>query len=173
MIGFTAERVTWIDVGSDQVFVEDVRAILGKSLAPAASQLAEYVRVNKLSGQSLNIGRDRRLNSRGWHIRGTTRDSVRPYRMKDRHGNDLPRYMVRPGVGIWGSLNYLSGMTKGVAVSKLGNGFRYIRPRPFMDEAWKEWGAGKKLRSIGESVQSAWLRERASRAPQTETIGGQ
>jgi hypothetical protein len=165
MIGLFAERKKWIDIGSHQFLVKDLQDIFGKSLALSSSQLAEYVRKNKLSGQSLLVGRGHR-----GHKGGQTRDSMQFHRLRDRRGNALPQYMARPGVGVRGSLNYLYGMAKGAAASKLGKGFNYARPRPFVSEAWKEWGGGRKVRSLSEAVQSSYLRELAGRAPEVETF---
>jgi hypothetical protein len=172
MIGFRAERKTWVRVGSLDVEADGLKAVFGKSLALASHKFAEYVRDNYLSGQRLAVGVGRTLKGGKNRPGGTTRESTRPYRMKDRRGSDLPRYMVRPGVGIPGSLNYLYGIARGQAVSKNENRFHYKNGPAgfFVEDAWKAWGAGKTVRRYAEAVQDSWLRELANRSPETETI---
>lgn len=173
MIGLFTERKKWIDIGSYQFLVADLQAIFGKSLALSSSQFADYVREHKLSGQSLRVGKGRPDakppgKTRG-HQGGQTRASMMSHRLRDKRGNALPQYMARPGVGVKGSLNYLYGMARGAAASKLGTGFNYSKPRPFVSEAWKEWGGGRRVRSLSEAVQASYLRKLEGRAPEIET----
>jgi hypothetical protein len=173
MMSFAATRKTWIHIDRAMVEAEELKAVFGKSLALAAGTFSEYVRDNYLSGQALNVGEGgRKLKSGEYRPGGITRESTRFYRMKDKRVSDLPRYMVRPGVGIPGSLNYLYGIARGQAVSESGKRFYYAKPIGFfIEDAWKAWGGGKEVRKLGEAVQSSWLRQLASRSPDVEAIG--
>ena len=155
MIGITLARKKWID--PNEFSVEGLKAVAGESLALASFRFAEYVRLNKLSGQSLP------------KLTGETWDSTRSYLMTKKYGAN-PAYMVRPGVGIRGSLNYLYGMARGFAVAKSGEEYYYKKATPFITEAWKEWGGGRQVRTLSEAVQASYLRELAARSPETETI---
>jgi hypothetical protein len=155
MIGLTLARKKWLDLNN--FAIGDAYAIMGRALAGSSKDLAEYVRLHKLSGQSLEAPT------------GETRGSVKPHRMTKRYGI-VPAYVVRPGVGIKGSLNYLAGVARGYAVAKSGKQFFYKRPRPFIAEAWKEWGGARKVRKNSEAVLDRYLKELETRTPETETV---
>jgi hypothetical protein len=155
MIGLTLAWKKWTDL--DRFTVGDMYAIFGKTFALSSAKFAEYVRLQKLSDQSLNA------------LTGETRDSLKSYRMTKKYGV-VPAYMVRPGVGIPGSLNYLYGMARGFAFSKSGKQFYYARPRPFMKEAWEEWGGKKQVRSYAEAVKDSYIQKLLSGASEIETI---
>jgi hypothetical protein len=154
MIGMRLAWKKWTDL--DKFTVGDIYAIFGKTFALSSAKFAEYVRDYKLSGQSL------------YEPTGETKESTKPYRMTKKYGV-VPAYLVRPGVGIPGSLNYLYGMARGFAVAKSGKQFFYARPRPFIKEAWEEWGGKKQVRSYAEAVKDSVIQKLLSGAPEIET----
>jgi hypothetical protein len=66
---------------------------------------------------------------------GETRKSIGFYRTKKKN----PEYLIRPGVGIPGMLNYLYGEARGYATSRSGKKFSYTKKRDVVNEGWKEW----------------------------------
>lgn len=75
-------------------FGDDLPDIANLITNAIASEYAEYVKSNYLSGQVLQA------------ITGETRDSVKFYDEK------TAVYRVRPGTGIPGNLNYLAGLAR-------------------------------------------------------------
>jgi hypothetical protein len=167
MIGLTFSRQKWIDL--DEFAANDLEAISAKSLALIASLFAKYLRENKLSGQVLQVGKDR-LVSHGatLHQAGLTRYSTQPYSTKNRYG--VPSYIVRPGVGVPGNLNYLYGMARGYAVAKTGNWFEYKTKYEFFKSGWREFKAGGKMRKLTEAVKGKYMQNITSKNPIVETI---
>jgi hypothetical protein len=154
MIGLTLLRQKWIDL--DDFAANDVENIAAKSLALISALFAEYLRANKLSGQVYPA------------LTGETRESTKQYAARKRFGT--PAYIVRPGVGIPGNLNYLYGMARGYAVRN-GEAFRYDHPRPFLKEGWREFRAGGKVRTLTEAVKASYMNHLSSGSPEIETLG--
>ncbi|MDR1903073.1 MAG: hypothetical protein LBQ88_12440 [Treponema sp.] len=169
MIGLTLSRQKWIDL--DEFADNDLEAISAKSLALIGSLFAKYLRENKLSGQVLRVGKSR-LTGKGdktkLHQAGLTRYSTRPYSTRNRYG--VPSYMVRPGVGVPGHLNYLYGMSRGYAVANTGKWFEYKTKYEFFKSGWREFKAGNKMRKLTEAVKGKYMQNITSKNPIIETI---
>jgi hypothetical protein len=61
-------------------------------------------------------------------------------------------------------------MARGFAFLKSDKQFEYARPRPFMQEAWKEWDGKKRVRAYAEAVKASIIQKLLSGAPEIETI---
>ena len=79
---------------------------------------------------------------------GETKGSIGVYRGTAKK----PVFVVKAGLGIRGSLNYLAGLYKGEAVSRSGKTFSYARPRDLIKTGWKEFGGAGKLQSLYEQT---------------------
>ena len=138
MNAFTLARRKYGDLDK---FADEVRTKMSaRILNLVAEQFSDYVRRSKLSGQVLGVRS------------GKTRESMGFYRLKRAKS---PTYVVRPGRGIDGRLNYLGGMSRGMLIAPKNGEWVYIRdengkitarvksavvkPRPFMAPAWLEW----------------------------------
>jgi hypothetical protein len=159
MIGITLTTKKWFDL--DEFSAEDARCVSGKMLAAMAYQAAAYIQASKLSGQNLAVKT------------GETRESMGAVPQGKKWGT--PAYLVRPGVGIKGSLNYLAGIARGyrakIAGEGWGEGVYYKKgPNPFIQEGFKEWKAGGRMRRIGEAVKAKYFAALANGAPKTETV---
>lgn len=153
-------------------FTAEVKTKLGaRILNLMAEQFSDYVKRSKLSGQVLNARS------------GKTRDSMGFYQLKRGKG---PAYVIRPGRGITGRLNYLGGMSRGMLLSPKKGEWLYIRdeegritarirsaiikPRPFMVPGWKEFKASGNVRGIMRGVYAAYLERAFGGSPVETTI---
>ncbi len=156
MIGVTLAKRKYGDLDK---FASDVRTKMSaRILNIMAAEFSEYVKRSKLSGQVLSVRS------------GKTRESMGFYQLKRGKG---PAYVIRPGRGISGRLNYLSGMSSGMLIAPKRGEWVYIRDeqgritarvrsalvkaRPFMAPAWKEYKAGGNVRAIMRSVYAAYV----------------
>jgi hypothetical protein len=154
MNAFTLVRRKYGDLDK---FAKDTRTKMGaRILNLIAEQYSDYVRRSKLSGQVLNVRS------------GKTRESMGFYQLKRAKS---PTYVVRPGRGIDGRLNYLGGMSRGMLIAPKQGEWIYIRdesgkitarmksvvvrPKPFMVPAWKEWKGN--ARTLMRGVYNAYV----------------
>lgn len=164
MNAFTLIRRKYGDL---EKFAEDTRTKMGaRILNLIAEQYADYVRRSKLSGQVLNVRS------------GKTRESMGFYQLKRAKS---PTYVVRPGRGIDGRLNYLGGMSRGMLIAPKKGEWIYIRddsgkitarvksavvrPRPFMVPAWQEWKGN--ARTLMRGVYNAYVQREFSSPVET------
>lgn len=155
MIGITLERRKYGDLDK---FADDVRTKMSARILNIISEnFSEYIKRSKLSGQVLGVRT------------GKTRESMGFYQLKRAK---TPTYVVRPGRGIDGRLNYLGGMSRGMLITPRRGEFIYIRDeagritakvraatvhaRPFMGPGWKEFRASGNLRGIMTAVYNAY-----------------
>ena len=121
-------------------FTENVAAV---SVATASGRFTAYLR-------------NQRFHKYFEDRTGETRGSIGRYRYKTK----APAYVVKAGVGIPGSLNYLAGLYRGRAVSRSGKVFDYKGgARPMLEESWKAWGGKGKLETISEEVLEKMIAE--------------
>jgi len=152
--GVTLSRRKYGDLAK---FASDVNLKMGnRILSILAAEFSEYVKRSKLSGQVLAVGS------------GKTRESMGFYKLKRSKG---PTFVVRPGRGIDGRLNYLGGMSRGMMITPKKGEWVYIRneageitarvkaatvhARPFMVPAWNEYKGN--VRTISRAVYGAYL----------------
>jgi hypothetical protein len=150
-------------------FADEVRTKMSaRILNLMAEEFSDYVRRSKLSGQVLSVRS------------GKTRESMGFYQMKKAKS---PTYVVRPGRGINGRLNYLGGMSRGMMIMPKRGEWVYIRDdsgkitarvksaivrsRPFMAPAWQEWKGN--ARGFMKGVYNAYV-ERAFSGSGVETL---
>lgn len=153
MIALTLTRTKYLDLDS---FAEDEVPKMGnRTLNLISEAFADYVRRNKLSGQVLDV------------LTGETRGSVGFYKIKSARTS---KWVVRPGMGVPGHLNYLAGFGRGMMVSVRGRSFT-VHPRPFMKPGWKEFRASGEPRRIARAVRAAYLEHAAKRTPTVEVVG--
>ena len=158
--------------GDLEKFTSEAKTKLSaRILNPMADQFADYVKRSKLSGQVLGTRS------------GRTRESMGFYQLKRGKG---PAYVVRPGRGINGRLNYVGGMSRGMLLSPKKGDWLYIRdeegritarvrsaivrPRPFMVPGWKEFKAGGNVRGIMRGVYAAYLEKAFGGSPVESSI---
>jgi hypothetical protein len=101
--------------------------VVAQATSATSREFAEYARDY---GASASI-----FEGHGKHP-GQTLRSIDIYRYKKR---DKPSYVIRPGVGITGMLNYLYGEARGRAKSRSGNPFEYAKKRDVIMEAFQNW----------------------------------
>jgi hypothetical protein len=152
MIGLTLARTKHLDL--DSFADSDVPKMGNRMLNLISEAFAEYVRRNKLSGQVLDV------------ISGETRDSVGFYKIRNARTS---KWVVRPGLGIPGHLNYLAGFARGMMVSVRGHAYT-VRPRPFMKPGWKEFRASGEVKKITGAVRAAYLSHAAKRNATVEVV---
>jgi hypothetical protein len=168
MIGVTLARRKYGDL--DKFAGEVQTKMSARILNIMANDFSEYVKRTKLSGQVLGVRS------------GKTRESMGFYQLKRAKS---PTYVVRPGRGIDGRLNYLGGMSRGMLITPKRGEFIYIRDdagnitarvraatvraRPFMAPAWSEYKSSGNVRAIMTGVYNAYL-ERAFSGGKTEIV---
>lgn len=157
MIGITLVRKRYINL--EGFASDEAPKMMSRVVNILSEDFAKYVQENKLSGQVLNV------------VSGETRGSVGFYQVKAGAGRFGLKYVVRPGKGVPGHLNYLVGMGRGMMVSVRGKAYT-VRARPFMQPGWSEYRASGKPKQIKDAVLASYLAHAAQRAPTTETIGG-
>jgi len=119
------------DGGIDNL-VKDMPKVRGRMVYAVATAYAKEVRKGYLSGQVLGV------------ITGQTRKSVKAVR------KDKGVYVVRPGVGIRGGLNYLRRFERG--------------DRPFMGPSFEAFRAGGRPGQIMTAVLEKAQRKAAEEA---------
>jgi hypothetical protein len=164
MNAFTLARRKYGDLDK---FAEDTRTKMGaRILNLIAEQYSEYVKRSKLSGQVLSART------------GKTRESMGFYQLKRAKS---PTYVIRPGRGIDGRLNYLGGMSRGMLIAPKNGEWIYIRdeegkitarvksaivrPRPFMVPAWQEYKGN--ARSLMKAVYNSYVQREFSKPVET------
>lgn len=162
MTGVTLARRKYGDL---EKFADETRTKMSKRILNLmAEQFSNYVGQSKLSGQVLGVKS------------GKTRDSMGFYQLKRAN---TPTYVIRPGRGIAGRLNYLSGMSRGMVVAPKRGDWVYIRDesgeitakvrsaivraRPFMQPAWQEWRSN--ARGLMQGVYNAYVARAFSGSP--------
>ncbi|MCL2205705.1 MAG: hypothetical protein FWB82_04205 [Treponema sp.] len=116
----------------EEFFIRDIAA---RSVAKVGREFSDYLR-------------NRRFNQLFDDQTGKTRESIGLHRRKGK----TPAYIVRAGIGIPGSLNYLKGLYRGHAVSRSGKVFSFARQRNLIDDGWKMWGGKQKAVAVGEEM---------------------
>ena len=123
-------------------FTENVTA---KGIATASRRFVEYLRNERFHEYF-----------KSHKPKEETRNSIDTYRYKTKD----PAYVVKAGVGIPGSLNYLAGLYRGQAVSRSGKVFDYKGgARPMLEESWKAWGGKGTLEAITLEVLEKMIAE--------------
>jgi hypothetical protein len=146
MIAINIKRYKYGDL---EKFGKEQERIGNRMVNLMAEEFARYVRLSKLSGQVLSPAS------------GKTKESVKFF--KDKRRKSV--FVVRPGVGIPGSLNYLTGFERGFQKGRLTG-----TKRPFMGPASKEFKAGKNHMKIMKNVYNKWLKLYFNDAPTEEVL---
>jgi hypothetical protein len=130
------------------VWVETLGA---KTAAKTAAEFTAFLR-NTEFGKHF---KDRDVKrKRGTTPAGTTRNSIDFYRMKK---PKVPTYLISPGVGIPGHLNYLYGMAKGEAKTRSGKVFNYSKKRNVVLSGWEAWGGDSRLGGIYKEAKRNYM----------------
>lgn len=105
--------------------------------------------VARVSGEYSRYLKEQRFDELFNNQTGETKGSIGTYRAEGKN----PGYVVKAGIGIKGSLNYLAGLYRGEAVS--GSGKRRIGAKAFMFQGGKRflYAGGKRdlLRGNGKT----------------------
>ena len=156
MTGITLSRRKYGDLDK---FAADVKVKMSsRILSIMAYEFSEYVKRSKLSGQVLSVRT------------GKTRESMGFYKLKRSRS---PTFVIRPGRGVDGRLNYLGGMQRGMLITPKRGEWVYIRDesgditarvraatihaKPFMRPGWSEYKSGGNVKTIMRSVYAAYL----------------
>ena len=86
---------------------------------------------------------------------GKTSDSIGVYRRSGRK----PVYVIKAGLNIKGSLNYLAGLYKGQAVSRSGKKFNYYKPRNLIVPGWRDFKGDLRLRDAFQQILENKIKE--------------
>jgi len=114
----------------------NLRAIYGDNLvADIASSTAA-----KLANEFAWYVRFHRFDELFENTTGETKDSIGVYRKRGKN----PVFIVKAGLRIRGSLNYLAGLYKGQAKSQSGKTFSYYKQRDLFTRGWIEFGGREK-----------------------------
>ncbi len=111
----------------------EVEELSAKVVASSSAQFAKWLRNSRF---------EKLFENRT----GETKESIGLYRAKGKN----PAYMVKAGVGIPGSLNYLAGLYRGKAKSKSGKEFSYAAPRDLLTDGWRIWHGEQKVKEAYE-----------------------
>jgi len=104
--------------------------------------------VAKVSGEFAKHLERQRFNELFEDRTGKTKKSIGAYRDRSR----VPAYIVKAGLGIPESLNYLAGLYRGRAVSRSGNPVSYSQRRDLINGGWKAWGGDGKINAAYEEM---------------------
>jgi len=85
-----------------------------------------------------------------------TIDTIGVYRRSGKRKKEAV-FVIRAGLGIKGSLNYLAGLYKGKATTQSGKEFTYLRARNLITETWQDFGGQKRLSQVFDNIASARL----------------
>jgi hypothetical protein len=129
-----------------------IETLSGKAVAKVAAVFTQYLKDVQFKNFFVNRTDE-------------TRESIGLYRGTSKK----PVYVVKAGVDITGSLNYLMGLYRGEvneSVRKTKSGkiipvkaFRYSRPRNMLEESWKRWGGDEKAKAVGNEMIDRYIKE--------------
>jgi len=102
----------------------------------------------KVSNEFAHFIRENRYYNYFEKDTGKTLSSIGVYRKS----GSKPVYVIKAGLGIRGSLNYLAGLYKGQAVSRSGKTFSYYKPRDLIVPGWQEFNGDNRLHTAFKEI---------------------
>ena len=119
-----------------------VEDIASATAARVGNEFAYYIKKN-------------RFNSLFENQTGKTLDSIGVYRKTGRK----PTFVIKAGLNIKGSLNYLAGLYRGQSVSRSGKKFSYYKPRDLIVPSWQSFGGDKRLNDVFQIILEKRIKE--------------
>jgi len=125
-------------------FIEEIAA---RTAASASGRFAAYLRTQPLNEY---------FESDNGFLDKVT-GSIGVFRQRGKN----PVFMVRAGLGIPGSLNFLAGLYRGKTKK-----FEYTRKRDLLGDGWKSWGGEGRLEAESEAALERLIAEAEKRGQQ-------